>query len=399
MKRFLLFAMGWLMLASTGCSSSNEGPVPEPDPEPTEPVERTVVMFYPWSTNLKSYFLQNIDDFATMFAQRSSGRERVVVCIESSPEEVDLIELKPQGGATCAMDTVEHYSNPEFTTEYGITSMLKKVKALAPADHYSMIIGCHGMGWLPSSLMAPDSRSVAEPMHFEITDAAGNPLTRYFGGLSWGYVIDISTLAHGIEEAKMTMDYILFDDCYMSSVEVAYELRGVTRHLIACPTEVMAYGFPYQTCGKYLIGDVDYEAVCDAFYDFYISYSSPYGTIAVTDCSKLDDLAAVMTRINAACPLLLVNPDDVQAMDGYSPTIFYDMEDVVRHQCTDPELWTEFEQALAEAVPYKRNTPKYYTARRGPKEITTYGGITTSSISTNEQTASKTDTDWWFDTH
>lgn len=43
----------------------------------------------------------------------------------------------------------------------------------------------------------------------------------------------------------MKMEYILFDDCYMSSLEAAYDLRHVTRHLIACPTEIMAYGMPY----------------------------------------------------------------------------------------------------------------------------------------------------------
>ena len=34
-------------------------------------------------------------------------------------------------------------------------------------------------------------------------------------------------------------------------------------------TEVMAYGFPYHECGKYLIGNVDYEGVIQAFYEFY----------------------------------------------------------------------------------------------------------------------------------
>lgn len=46
------------------------------------------------------------------------------------------------------------------------------------------------------------------------------------------------------------MEYILFDDCYMSSLEVAYDLRHVTRHLIACPTEIMVYGMPYSHIGE-----------------------------------------------------------------------------------------------------------------------------------------------------
>lgn len=51
------------------------------------------------------------------------------------------------------------------------------------------------------------------------------------------------------------MEYILFDDCYMSSLEVAYELRHVTNYMIACPTEVMVFGMPYSTIGKYLLSE------------------------------------------------------------------------------------------------------------------------------------------------
>lgn len=46
------------------------------------------------------------------------------------------------------------------------------------------------------------------------------------------------------------MEYILFDDCYMSSVEVAYELKEATRFLIASTSEMMAYGMPYATVGS-----------------------------------------------------------------------------------------------------------------------------------------------------
>lgn len=41
------------------------------------------------------------------------------------------------------------YKSPPFTTIDGITAILNDVKAFAPASVYTMIIGCHGMGWLP----------------------------------------------------------------------------------------------------------------------------------------------------------------------------------------------------------------------------------------------------------
>ncbi len=56
--------------------------------------------------------------------------------------------------------------------------------------------------------------------------------------------------ARGIVGAGVKMEYILFDDCYMSSVEVAYELKEATRFLIASTSEMMAYGMPYATVGS-----------------------------------------------------------------------------------------------------------------------------------------------------
>ena len=55
------------------------------------------------------------------------------------------------------------------------------------------------------------------------------------------------------------MEYILFDDCYMSTVEVAYDLKNVTSHLIASTSEIMAYGMPYDKIGQYLIENIDYK--------------------------------------------------------------------------------------------------------------------------------------------
>ena len=36
-----------------------------------------------------------------------------------------------------------------FTTVSGLTDIINDMKTFAPAQRYSMIIGCHGMGWLP----------------------------------------------------------------------------------------------------------------------------------------------------------------------------------------------------------------------------------------------------------
>ena len=129
------------------------------------------------------------------------------------------------------------------------------------------------------------------------------------------------------------MEYILFDDCYMSSLEAAYDLRHVTRHLIACPTEIMVYGMPYSHIGEYLLAEK--SRLQRHLSDFLINsipvqHITPTGTIAVTDCSRLDELALLMKDIHSRYSLDDSQTASIQRMDGYSPVIFYDFGDYVR---------------------------------------------------------------------
>ena len=62
----------------------------------------------------------------------------------------------------------------------------------------------------------------------------------------------------------MKMDFIIFDACFMGSVEVAYELRDVCDKIVASPTEVIAEGMDYITMASYLMksSGSDLEGFC-----------------------------------------------------------------------------------------------------------------------------------------
>lgn len=197
------------------------------------------------------------------------------------------------------------------------------------------------------------------------------------------------------------MEYILFDNCYMSSVEVAYELRNVTNYLIASPTEIMAYGMPYAVVGEYLLGKTDYKAVCDGFYAFYSTYNeAPYGTLAVTNCSELASTASLMREINSRYTFDTAQLNSLQRMDGYEPPIFYDYGDYVAHLCTDEQLLMEYKEQLDRMIPYKTHTTEFYSKSKGAVPINVYSGITTSDPSDNPQVSiDKTKTSWYTATH
>lgn len=376
----------------TSCIQSDE-PLPEEIGN-----EKTLLMYLPWSSNLTGYFYQNIRDMESCIEEMGGlSAERVIVFISNTSMDASLFEIKYENGK-CQRFDIKSYSNPAFTTESGITQILDDVISYAPAKKYSMIIGCHGMGWLPVN--ASRALRAQEKYHWDYTDG---PLTRYFGGTTSEFQTDISTLSAAIENTGVKMEYILFDDCYMSSIEVAYELKDVADYLIASTCEVMAYGMPYATMGKHLLGQPDYEAICDDFYEFYSNYTVPCGTLSVTDLSHIGEMASLIHQINSAYSFDDYQRGQLQSLDGYSSTIFYDFGDYISlllEQNTAPEgMINEFESRLNQLIPYKTNTDQFYTATRGPIKINCYSGITTSDPSISQRASDKNRTRWFYATH
>ncbi len=385
--------MSLVAVALTGLSSCDDDEdVPEVKPE-----QRTLFMYYPWSTNLTEAFKTNIEDMEEAISNRGLDNERLVVFISTSSSEAEMFEITCKDGK-CTRTELKTYENPSFTTVTGLSGILNDMKTFAPADTYSMIIGCHGMGWVPvESQNKAMRRSPAFVPHYSV--GSGMPMTRYFGGVTSDSQTDISTLADALTSTGLTMEFILFDDCYMSSVEVAYDLRHVTGHIIACPTEIMAYGMPYDDIGASLLGEPDYQAVAEGFYEFYSSYEYPYGTLGITDCSQMDALAEIMKMINSRYSFDPSQLAGLQRMDGYTPVLFYDFGDYVEHLCPDEALLAEFKARLARAVPYAVHTEQYYSASRGAVDINTYSGITTSEPSTHSLAADVVNTNWYKATH
>ena len=395
MKKYILLVF-LLAFGFSSCELKEEiidGPAKEND--------QTVFMYMPWSSNLTSYFRQNIADFETAIQEGILRNERVVVFFMSSATEASLFELQKNGNRRTFKTYLFENTNPApYTTAETIASILEDVKRYAPAKRYAMTVSSHGMGWLP----APRSVSRQDGFKYHWDYAAeGVPLTRYFGGTTSQYQTDLTTLAEGIAAAGLKMEYILFDDCYMSTIEVAYDLREVTDYLIASPTEVMAYGFPYHKIGKHLVGTVDYGGIAEAFHSFYEDYEQmPCGTIGITYCPELENLAAIMKEINQGHEFDPSLRGSLQRLDGYTPVIFYDYGDYVAKLCTDPALLARFQNQLEKTVPseWSLHTRTYYTMiLPGQVTINAYSGITISDPSTHSQTGTKTETAWYEATH
>lgn len=388
MKRFLCL---WVLIGSlliTSCSDDN-GPAPIPN------TEKTLLLYMPWSSTaqepysntLYPCFMENLASIERAIGQQGGlGSTRLLAFVSQSPTYSALVEIKYQGG-TCLRDTLKRYEGHAYTSASGIASLLGDVRHYAEAPTYAMVIGSHGTGWIPR-------------------DVTNYYRSRAFGGVEPEFMTEISTLASGISQAGMTMQFIAFDDCYMAGIEVAYELRHAASHLIASTSEIMSEGLPYRQIWKYLSAqNPDYRAIVNEFYTYYSHFAYPYGTLSVIDCAQVDNMASLMTDFNHRYVFDESRLDQLQKLDGMRQTIFYDMGSYIDQLC-DANDQAQFVLLVQRLVPYHAHTPKIWTDLSSYNggfstvAVNKFCGITISDPTTNTYVVGrKSMTAWWKATH
>lgn len=136
--------------------------------------------------------------------------------------------------------------NPSTTSSVDttfMTNVLKETRQLLNTDTYGLIMSSHGGGWVPSEIF---DEYMLQTNSKRADSATNNSkrISRFFGQDGNSFM-ETPQLAKAIE-ASDKWDYLLFDACFMSSVEGLYDLRHSADYIIASPSEVLGAGFPYQ---------------------------------------------------------------------------------------------------------------------------------------------------------
>ncbi len=388
---------------------------PEPDPS-TGPADQTILLFMPWAGDgLYPYLLKNITAMETAIDLNGGmGKKRLMVYLCTNPSRAMLIDIVFKNGK-CVRDTVRKdyaygWTEPSYTTTSGITDIFNEVKSYAPAKSYGIIVGCHAMGWVPkgtnfTTFLAGSKGNGRRTSH--------RPITRFYGNSGDSrQQAEVSSLASAVRQSFGHTDFILFDNCYMSTIEVAYDLRDVTDYLIASPAEVMGDGMPYATIGRNILRG-DYNGIVDGFYNYYKDYSITFadghtedfscGTLSVIKCDQLEAMASLMKTINSRNTLEDADKEKIQIMDGITPSVFFDMGDYLTYLCQDkdPTLLSQARTQLERLVTYKRSTGQFYSTFNDKKTpIHAFSGITISDPTNNTRvTGALSNTAWWKATH
>lgn len=250
-------------------------------------------------------------------------------------------------------------------------SILNEVKSKSPAERYGIVLGSHGMGWVPGNfdLSKPQCSGGFEMapgysyIEHDLRKAEDGEPTRYFG---WDGSIKMSIedLVEGL--SAIHFDYILFDACFMSSIEAVWDMRGSADYIIASPAEILEAGFPYSDFIPVLFnpGSLDFESrlqkTAKSFVDYYLQ-SSGYksASIVLFKTDKLPALAQSVKTILAG-PLKAYDITQLQKYEKLTDGVFFDLHDYMYKICDNTLLFSAFETALTDAMVYEGHTPTLY---------------------------------------
>lgn len=384
---------GELRTATITLSGENVAPCTIEFSQIAAPAELSnhTLIYYFFGTSLGRYFDYNIEDASAAIGENILGNNnRVVFFRQTGQSSAYYAELCYDPIHRNAITRrIKEITLPAATTAGDIAAVIDFAATIAPAKRYGMVLAGHGQGWVTCAALNKEQEVIPFSLNYGIwTPRPGAEVTRAFGERN--VQVDITTLAEGITEADVTMDYLLFDACFMSNIEALYDLRNAAHYIIASPCEIMGRGFPYHRTLPYLFANdglsSDLEGAAESYYIYYrdeYTGASRCGSIAVIDCSELEALADA-TRTLLATSTAEYDASLLQTYEGHIDHIFYDFGELCSVVATDSAALDAFNRQMELTVVAKYTLPTFYSAYgydTYPINEEVYSGVTTSEPS------------------
>lgn len=322
---------------------------------------RTVLVYVAADNSLSSFASLDLKEMKVGMGKVKDANAHFLVYIDNgiSPR---LLELKNKGGEIIetVVKTYEKRNSVGVSeTQEVFADVFSNPKF--QADSYGLVYWSHGDGWVPYPLRF--TRWVGQ-------DKDGGNDNR----------MNISDLVT-ILDAAPHLEFILFDACFMQSIEVAYELRYYTNYYIGSPTEIPGPGASYDEVvpAMFSVGNTA-ERIAQSYYEPYavkydkgnnISNSNWTGgaSVCVLNTEKLVHLAEITKQVlsgannKVSLRTSVFDYDRRRGSDGYQDghVGYYDLADMMR-MLIDDSAYIIWKQAFDAAVVSWFTTPMNYSA-------------------------------------
>lgn len=310
---FVLMAGILSMLAISACEEKGEIDPPLPF---DAPADHTLLMYMEGDNNLSGLLENNVRQaHAAIRDSVAGGQINLLVYKDndtggsSKPVLYHLRRTEKNRLDTVVIrrwETEQNSADPDFMTEVINTAF----KGQYDTQIKGLVLASHAAGWVPLfNHKLPKEGPRRSFGYDQQTNGAGTG------------TCDLWSLGRALLSCPK-FDYIIMDCCHMGSAEVAYEMRDVTRYLLAGATETQGSGIPYDAAVTRLSrckSANDLPEALDFAMHCYFDQNAPYNgggklgaTIALYDLKNMDRLAEAYRQLldsNAAMLRELANGD------------------------------------------------------------------------------------------
>lgn len=314
--------------------------------------KHVILVYLGGDNNLSSETYQKIE--AIRDGWQGGSEKKLLIYTDPADTNPSLIEIVKENGQNIKK-IIHNYDKKNSASKEVLSRVIGEVRSLYPSPSYGFIVFSHASGWLPQgTLTSPRSIIMDKKQEMELSD-----------------------FAQAIPDK--TFDYIIFEACFMSGIEVAYELKEKADYILASSAEILSPGFTYiyPKSINHLSGSLSgLQAFGD---DAFIWFDNKAGymrsaTFSIIKTSQLDPLA---NWIKSNCDQVKeVNISEIQHFDRYSYRLFFDFEDYYALLLETDNQKRELSTLISNCVVWKNATPAFMKDYNG-FDIQKHSGLTT----------------------
>ena len=363
MVRLLSF-FAWLLIVFSlfSCEIDKPDAPKYPIAKKGDTVSRTLIVYAMAENSLSNYVFSDIDEIFAAATEIPDNCRLFTFVDNSDVNNSPYICQFYNNNGVSAKDTVFVFEEDFCSSESSaLNDVLEMILTDYPTETLDIVMWSHGNGWLRHNPQKVPFRSIG-------VDNGKNSYSN-----SAVDVIEIEELATVLESLPVRVNRLMFDACFMQSVEVAYALRNSVDWIIASPAEIPGDGAPYDKIVPLFFSQtVSVGEIIDAYKEDYDA--SDTGVIlSAVKCDELEYLAeATYTYVKKYFDKdAAVNVDNLFSYlnSGYysssvSYPAFYDMNAVMKKSLGTLE-YIEWKKALYAAVQYLNYSDSWYTAVLG----------------------------------
>lgn len=323
---------------------------------------KTTILIYAIASNNLSGNLRDDKNEILQIANQLDIKNNTLLIYQSVPESAPSLLKLVETKGKYSFEEIKKYDNSlKSTHPVRMQQALKDARNAAPAERNGLIFWSHGSGWTYSGSQRIASQNNEDKVILKPVGWFGQDKTD--GDSDY---MDITDLASAID--NNFYDFIWFDACYMSSIEMIYQLKNKCDYFIGYPMEIAGEGMPYNLTMPFILKETpNFIAAANEVADYFINIGQPIA-IAVIDMSKIDKIAAACKDIYNSGS----TPQQTYRLFRYSRQPFgpfFDLRQLfAAYVDNDIEQCALLDNALNEAIIYKNASEKGYNGMTIPED-------------------------------